>query len=464
MKWELEWNDPFSAYLEPYEHLVGDRRTWVALTQTVRGIIGSGSLVCQQIAAHAPVLASVVKGAQRIIRMVTGETTTRSPNLDAAHLTQQLRTQSLTHLQQQSPDELWLLADGSDLRKPYAKAMPDLMKVRTLTKTLVPGYRTLNVLGVTPGWRGVLYHHLFSAKEADFLSEPHETQKMLQTVSTALTELKHFLAVTWVLDSGFDDVAVWRSVWENNEHVVCRLSHLERLVAYQRADGSWQEGTIADAQHNAQVVAQAQTLLHVRKLGQPTAKQQNVTVQIAACRVRVSYDTNVRRAGERDVVVREVWVVVVTLLDTALEPWVVLTDWEVRTAEQGVRIFQMYRQRWGVEDCFKFTKDCLGWEEVQLLDLRGIRTLVALAWVAAGFLYSLGITLDDATVQLLAKLGGWEVRPNRPPGKITLTRGLRRLVEMLTTDAFLNDYYRKKGPFPAQMAAFLQRWRPDDPL
>ncbi len=130
------------------------------------------------------------------------------------------------------------------------------------------------------------------------------------------------------------------------------------------------------------------------------------------------------------------------LLDTYLEPWLLVTDWEVETESQAVRIFQMYRQRWGVEESFKFTKACLGWEEVQLLDLRGIRTLVALAWVAAGFLYELGVTLSWETVQLLAKLGGWEPRPDRRPGKITLTRGLRRVLELVTTNALLQAYYR----------------------
>jgi hypothetical protein len=41
-----------------------------------------------------------------------------------------------------------------------------------------------------------------------------------------------------------------------------------------------------------------------------------------------------------------------------------------------------------IEESFKVTKECLGWEEVQVLDLRGIRTLVAMAWVAVGFLIS----------------------------------------------------------------------------
>jgi hypothetical protein len=117
-----------------------------------------------------------------------------------------------------------------------------------------------------------------------------------------------------------------------------------------------------------------------------------------------------------------------------------------------------------VEDSFKFSKDCLGWEEVQVLDLAGIRTLVALAWLAAGFLYELGVTLEWEAVQLLAKLGGWEVRPDRRPGKITLTRGLHRLLDMLTTNAFLQAYYREHGPFPPDLAAFLHGWRPETEL
>src|SRR5215213_5502924 len=115
-----------------------------------------------------------------------------------------------------------------------------------------------------------------------------------------------------------------------------------------------------------------------------------------------------------------------------------------------------------VEDCFKFTKDCLGWEEVQLLDLAGI--LVALAWVAAGFLYQLGVTLQWESVYLMARLGGWEPRPDRPPGKLTLSRGLRRLVDMLTTNALLQRSYREHGPFPPDLAAFLHGWRPETEL
>ncbi len=122
------------------------------------------------------------------------------------------------------------------------------------------------------------------------------------------------------------------------------------------------------------------------------------------------------------------------------------------------RIFRMYRQRWAVEDAFKFTKECLGWEDVQLLDLTGIRTLVALSWVTAGFLYELGVTLDWPEVQLVARLGGWEYHKGRQPGKITLTRGLHRIADMLATQAFLTAYIDQHGALPPHIAALLADW------
>lgn len=341
MQWELAWNDPFAQYLQPFDALIGDRRTWVTFTETVRGIIGSGSLVCQQIAAHAPLLAPVVKGAQRIIRMVTGDTTKRSPHLDAAHVTAQLRTLAVTHLRDHPRDELWLLADGSDLRKPYAKHMPHLMKVRSLDKRLVPGYRTLTVLGVTPHWRGIFYHHLFSTTTPGFRSESDEVQQVLTTVHAALPTTTPPLRVTWVLDSGFDDEAVWRTIWEQQEHVVCRLYHTNRQITYQTPDGGWHAGTIADAQQAAQVVTHAQTLLEVQKRGQPRAKRQTVTVTIRACPIRVTYMTNVRRTGTGHLETKDVWVVEVRLEDTGMEPWLLLTDDPIRTPEAAVRVFQM---------------------------------------------------------------------------------------------------------------------------
>jgi hypothetical protein len=443
------------AYLASFDGLCGDRRTRVTLGETVKGIIGAGSLVCQQIAASSAILSVAKEGGQRVSRLARGESTKRS-EINAETLTAALREQGLEFLSGTDAEELWLIADGSELRKPHAREMPYLMQVLGLNKKLVPGYRTMNVIGVVPLRRGILYHRLFSSKEEDFLSESLEVQWALETVSGALQEVKERMSVTWILDTGFDDVAVWRTIWEREEHVVCRLKHEERLVEYRGQDGRWIKSNVQGARQELQPMCNAWTEMVVRRGRQRKAKRQPVPVKISACPVRLTYQTNVRREGPGQEVQKELWLVEVRLSGTNLDPWLLLTDWPVTDADSALRIFRMYRQRWSVEDGFRFIKDVLGWEDVQLLDLEGIRTLLALGCVAAGFLYELGVTLEHEGVHLLARLGGWIPRKDSKPGKIVLTRGLRRLLDMLVTNAVLDRYRLAHGDLPPQIAAFLQ--------
>lgn len=101
-----------------------------------------------------------------MIRLAMGESTQRS-ELDDRHLTARLREVAVEQLEQVPEEEVWLIADSSDLRKPSAEMMPYLMQVPDLEGVLVPDYRTINVIGVTPGRRGLLYHHLFCSQAPD---------------------------------------------------------------------------------------------------------------------------------------------------------------------------------------------------------------------------------------------------------------------------------------------------------
>ena len=340
-------------YLSSFDGLIGDQRTRVTFEETVKGIISAGSLVCQRIAASSAILSRAKEGGQRVSRMATGESTKRS-EINGETLTEKLRQHGIAHLADANTDEIWLISDGSDLRKPYAREMPKLMQVRDLDGKLVPGYRTMNVVGITPSRRGILYHRLFSSEEEDFLSESMEVQKALQTVSCALRKLERHITATWIMDSGFDDIAVWRTIWEQKEQVVGRLKHRERLVEYQDGQGQWVAGDIQRARQQLELMATAQTEMVVRRGQQKRAKRQRVPVKIRACPIRLTYQTNVRREGPGEEVQKVVWLVEIRLLGTRLEPWLLLTDWPVTDAHSAIRIFRMYRQRWAVEDSFRF--------------------------------------------------------------------------------------------------------------
>jgi hypothetical protein len=137
--------------------------------------------------------------------------------------------------------------------------------------------------------------------------------------------------------------------------------------------------------------------------------------------------------------------------------WWLLTDRPVTTPEEAAEIFRMYRQRWAIEDACKVGKQCLGWEDVQVLKLEAVRTLVALGWVAAGFLFELGVTLAWPEVRLLARLGGAPARADYRPGKVVPTRGLRRLLDLFATEAILRDEVRRHGALPPRLAALIGR-------
>jgi hypothetical protein len=382
--------------------------------------------------------------------MVHAETTKRS-TLDADHLIARLQARGVAQLRDETA--LWVLVDGSDLRKPQAQMMEGLQSVKRLQGAgLVPGYRTINVIGVGRQRRGLLYHHLFSSTAPGFRSESAETQAALVSVGTALATLT--AEVTYLFDSGFDDVAVWATVWTQGHHLVCRVQHRDRLV--QPAAGL-SPCHLHELAPHLRPLARVETELVVRKGTQPRPKLQPVTAVIAAVPLVVTYQEEVRIRPDGVQHDRPVWLVEVRLDGAHEAPWWLLTDRPVTTAEAATEIFRMYRQRWAIEDAFKIGKQCLGWEDVQVLTLAAVRTLVALGWVAAGFLYELGVTLEWPEVRLLARLGGGELRSNRPPGKLVLTRGLRRLLDHLVTEALLAAEVQQHGSLPPRIAALRGR-------
>jgi hypothetical protein len=338
--------------------------------------------------------------------MATGESTQRSA-LDADSVTAVLRSHGVAALR--DADHLTLIMDMSEVRRAGAQAQEALMRVKALDGSLINGYRSLNVLGLGGAARGVLYHRLFSSQQADFQSENREVCAAIAQVESSLADFSG--AKTWVVDCGFDNDEVWWAIWQHGgSHVVGRVYHLERIVLWQTPAGVWEERYLDATFKHLRPLVCLETALEVRLVGQARAKRQTVSVEVSSVPLQVYHPTD---KAQR----KPVWLVRVQVRGATSDPWYLLTDWPVTDAESARRVFIFYRQRWSVEDTFKFVKTCFGLEEVQMLAFEAVRTLVAFAWVAAGFLFHLGLTLDTAEVRLLARLGGWEARQNRPPGK-----------------------------------------------
>jgi hypothetical protein len=386
--------------------------------------------------------------------MLHGETTARS-ELEPEKLAAKLQAHGVARLRGEA--DIWVVLDGSDLRQPHAEAREHLQRVKRLAGGgTVNGYRTLNAIGVGPGGRrGLLYHTLFSSHAPGFVSEPEEVRAAVRSVGAALAPLAEAGSrITEILDAGFDDAAVWAEVWGQGHGLVCRLCRRDRRV---RPAAGQPECRLADLAPKLRRLAEVGAELVVQKVGQRRPKLQPVTATVSAVPLVVPYREEARARPDGAERERACWLVEVRLERVEGEPWWLLTDRPVETAEQAAEVFRMYRQRWAIEDAFKVGKTCLGWEDVQVLAYDAVRLLVALGWVATGFLFELGVTLEWGEVRLLRRLGGGEDRPNRPPGKIVLTRGLRRLLDHLATEAILADEERRRGGLPPRIAAMLGR-------
>ena len=382
--------------------------------------------------------------------MLRGETTKRSP-LDAEAVVAALQAQGGEQLR--DGPSVWVIVDGSDLRKPHAAEMAYLQRVKRLDgEGTVPGYPTLNVIGLGRERRGLLYPKLYSSAAPDFVSAPAEVRAAVRSVGAALApRVAAGADVTAIIDSGLDDQAIWGAIWAQGWALVGRVCHRDRLV---RAAPGAPLRPLADLAPRLRARARVQAEMAVQKVGQPRAKLQPVEAVVSATPVVVPYRGREAGAATEE---RACWLVEVALERVKAEPWWLTTDRPVETAEQATEAFRMCCQRWAVEDAFKVAKTCLGWEEVQVLAYDATRLLVALGWVAAGFLFQLGVSLEWPEVRLLQRLGGGEERPNRPPGKQVLTRGLRRLFDLLATEAILADEERRYGGLPPRIAAMLGR-------
>lgn len=382
-------------------------------------------------------MAAIANGERRVRRMAAGESTLRS-RLDAASVTKVLREQGVANLRDEA--ELELVLDGMELRRAGAHAQEYLMSVKALDGSLVNGYRSFNVLGMGKEARGLLYHKLFSSNTPDFSSENVEIKAAINQTEQALIDYPG--AKTWVMDMGFDNDDVWWEIWKHpNSHMVNRVHHMERIVEWQTASGQWQERYLDATFKYMKHLATIETELQVRLQGQKYARRQKVTVELSAVPIRVYHPQDKSRT-------KPVWLVRAKVVGAVGKPWYLLTDWSVADADSAVRIFRFYRRRWAVEDTFKFIKTSFGIEEVQMLSFEAVQRLVAYGWAAAGFLFHLGLTLEQPEVRLLAVLGGWEERNNRPPGKQILTRGLRRLIDQMATQAILDQHIQEFGDLP----------------
>ena len=411
-----------SSYTEGYRDLFHDSRIYAGFQTTLTGILASGSTRIRQIARAAPQTGCTPHAERRLRRLVGGQNKRATVKADA--LQKRLRTLGAQRLAKQ--DEVVVILDGSDLRKPHSKKLEHLSTVRALDGDLVPGYPTLNAPGLAAdGTRALLYHTTYSHDMPGYTSDNAIVHQAVRAIVKALRQAG-VLRIIFVLDRGFDDLNLIRLLARLDVRFVIRARHETRKV---RVWPTSEDLSLLDA-------VAAQGVQDSFEMRRPTSREGKTKFKLTPAVTR-QREVFVDQGRVRLSIVKLDFAVPLKALEE--QGWVLLTNLPSAIEGGSGRVVRLYLRRWAVEDVFSWTKAALGWEEARVLSFAAFRTLVAFAWIAAAFVFSLGSSLDSPELQLLAHLGGHVPHKNRLPGKRVLLRGLERLAAALLVEQHGRD-------------------------
>jgi hypothetical protein len=332
-----------------------------------------------------------------------------SHHLADAELGHRLQQQLLADAAAKIHPDTLLVVDPTDIRKPYAQAMPHLATVRDGSNgELVAGYWACVALACEPASRRVLplMQRLWSAEAPDYESENAELLAMVDAIAAAANKRG-----IYVIDRGGDRMMLYKPLLERQLRFIVRLVGDRHLVVRGR-------NRLARDLAGGVKMRYAETLVREAAGGEK--------------KVHIEYGfRKVRLPGRRDV---ELTLVVIRGFGE--EPLMLLTNVAVRATRRSVwAVVSGYLTRWLVEETIRFIKQSYRLEDMRVLDYQRLKNLTVLvlatvyfcaAWLGERLKLSVLVTrvtgmakrffgvpefhyyaLADGIGVLLARVGAW---------------------------------------------------------
>jgi len=282
-----------------------------------------------------------------------------SRHLATPQLGAQVQQQIVAHAAKRVAADTLIVVDPTDIRKPYATAMPHLATVRDgSTGELVSGYWACVALACEVEQRRVLplMQQLWSAQAPDFQSENTQLLGIIDTVAAATNKRG-----VYVLDRGGDRMRLYQPLLARGLRFIIRLRGDRHLV-------------LRGCSRRADDLARGVRMRYAETVVREAAGGEK--------KVHLEYGfRRVRLPGQR-----EVELTLVVVKGFGREPLLLLTNLRVKSTRRSVWwILRGYLSRWLVEETIRFIKQSYRLEDLRVLDYERLRNLAALVMAAAYF-------------------------------------------------------------------------------
>ncbi|QZE14974.1 transposase [Halosquirtibacter laminarini] len=266
----------------------------------------------------------------------------------------------------------YILFDGSDIQKKYAKTMEglDFVKDGDEKNKVGLGYWLMNVVHIDKANKMTpLYNKLYSFDHGA-KSENNEAIEALKEVDNAI-----YKNVTCVFDRGFDRQIIKDYVVSQQNNFIIRLKKNTKLIY------KGKETTVSTIGKKIPFFME----LTANKRGKNKSKK----INFECGAVKVKY-----RIKQREF---ELWLVA-TKRKSGGKCWL-LTNSPKHTITEVIReAFQAYGFRWKIEEYHRHIKSSYDLENIQIKKFDGLQCMLAILTIAMGILYN---TLESMHLRLL---------------------------------------------------------------
>lgn len=328
------------------------------LTQTIYGMLKSGSIILKDIAAA---LGEPIRIKNTIDRL--------SQNLNRP-LSPEIQSNYIQKVMSCLGNHPVILVDDSDIIKPHGVKFEALGKVRdgsSKNNKIEKGYLVTEIVGLTAKKKQPisLFSHIHSSTEKDYKST---NEVLFQGLRQVISNLK--TRATFVFDRGYDMNKLFNFMCQQQQDFIVRITENRKLFW----KGKWyKSATLRDSRKG-----KIKTILTFSVDG----KQQKETVYISHLNIKVTANKNPIR--------------LVLVYGLGRTPMMLATNKAIQGKDDAIKIVRTYMSRWRIEEYFRFKKQHFGFEGFRVRSLQSINNINQLLTYSMGLLGLLAESLNTS--------------------------------------------------------------------
>lgn len=344
-----------------------------------------------------------------------------------------LKASSISQLKEQGKAQIYLLHDPCDIRKPHSEKLEDLGIVRDLDGNLISGYRSMNTIALTPGQMQVslMDHVVYSNRSEQYLNRSyidlyeqgqwHEIpapilkkiyqedfinlhllfKQQLRRCSDELKASNPSIQITHIQDREFDSEDFFRFIDQDlKDKFISRIRKSRK--SNQSKETLTPKGKISKKRTSEKI--KNKTFKHSKSFSYSKIRLKKKVYQNVKC--QIDWDTHAIPEHRIYTIVR---IQFYDRQDQPIykDPMLLISNIVVKNEQMALGIYRSYLLRSKIEALFKFLKQDLGWENIQVRDFKSIQNLLALGFYVSAYFYEIKeIIQDNSLFKQIADFGG----------------------------------------------------------